>query len=71
MTKMQQWLGLLLEDLAGRFNLSISMMSVIFKKMINIMYDHLIKWPSRETTHSVGSYHFFLNVGVARILTKC
>ncbi len=44
-------LGLLLEDLSTRFNVSIAVGSKIFQKWLEVMYyrlNFLIKWPSRE-----------------------
>ena len=44
-------LGLLLEDLADRFQVSVTVISRMFKKWLCVMYAQLkflIKWPSRE-----------------------
>lgn len=44
-------LGLLMEDVADRFGISISTASKIFQKWLDVMYVRLrfmIKWPSRE-----------------------
>lgn len=67
-------LGLLLEDLADRFRVSVSLTSSIFNKWIDYLDEHLdflVKWPSRENIDFTMPLQFKRKYPKCRVVIDC
>ena len=67
-------LNLLTEDLAHRFGVSISTVSRIFHKWLDVMYVRLskcIRWPAKETVHKTLPVQFQKHFSQARCIIDC
>jgi hypothetical protein len=56
MVLMRLKLGLLIQNLARRFNISISTCSKIFNEWLDLMYEHLdfrVAWPERNALKKI------------------
>ncbi|XP_062609017.1 uncharacterized protein LOC134270785 [Saccostrea cucullata] len=67
-------LGLLLEDLANRFNVSVSTCSKIFNLWIDFLFvqlQPLIMWPSRDTINATMPISFKRKFSNCRVIVDC
>lgn len=72
---MRLWLGLLLEDLSDRFNVSVSTCSNIFNLIwIDVLFvqlQPLIMWPSKETIYATMPCSFKGKFCNCRVIFDC
>lgn len=74
MVLMRLRLGLLLEDLAERFHVSVGTCSSVFNRWVNYLdtsLSFLVKWPSRKNINDTMPQRFFRKYPKCRIIIDC